>query len=279
MMREKTLPVSMLVLSFLLIAEPASAYYSPAQGRWLSRDPIEEQGGANLYAFVLNEPIVLVDLLGLDPFLHPPFVIPPGIDPPDGGWPGPKLPWRPGPGDPELVRVLDYETKCRDYCEKHAVPNAKRGCYTRCMDCKSWVENELKDTAWLRFLPDCPCSLCKSGGGWKNPDPNKWEDPKSASQTYHPGASACMRSTNNSGDSGQQCCYDEDGALITSGLGAGTPDKVAPDGILWGIVGIVRHNYADVHHYSKCKAMLGDEWVELGYNKARPPNQGVGGCQ
>jgi RHS repeat-associated protein len=26
--------------------------YSPGMGRWLSRDPIEEQGGANLFAFM-----------------------------------------------------------------------------------------------------------------------------------------------------------------------------------------------------------------------------------
>ena len=27
-------------------------HYSPTDGRWLSRDPIEEEGGRNLYAFV-----------------------------------------------------------------------------------------------------------------------------------------------------------------------------------------------------------------------------------
>jgi RHS repeat-associated protein len=39
-------------------------YYSPALGRWLSRDPIEEQGGLNLYAFVNNDPVNGVDVLG-----------------------------------------------------------------------------------------------------------------------------------------------------------------------------------------------------------------------
>ncbi|MGF0069809.1 RHS repeat-associated core domain-containing protein, partial [Candidatus Spyradosoma sp. SGI.093] len=32
-------------------------HYSPALGRFLSRDPIEEQGGRNLYAISENEPI------------------------------------------------------------------------------------------------------------------------------------------------------------------------------------------------------------------------------
>jgi RHS repeat-associated protein len=40
-------------------------YYSPAQGRWLSRDPIGEAGGVNLYGFVGNDPVNGVDSLGL----------------------------------------------------------------------------------------------------------------------------------------------------------------------------------------------------------------------
>ena len=39
--------------------------YSPTLGRFLSRDPIEEQGGINLYAFVRNAPPNAVDALGL----------------------------------------------------------------------------------------------------------------------------------------------------------------------------------------------------------------------
>ena len=39
-------------------------HYSPDLGRWLSRDPIEEQGGVNLYAFTSNAPIVQIDILG-----------------------------------------------------------------------------------------------------------------------------------------------------------------------------------------------------------------------
>lgn len=35
-----------------------------AAGRWLSRDPIQEQGGLNLYAFVLNMPIFNIDIRG-----------------------------------------------------------------------------------------------------------------------------------------------------------------------------------------------------------------------
>jgi RHS repeat-associated protein len=40
-------------------------YYDPLTGRWKSRDPIGENGGVNLYAFVRNAPIVSLDKLGL----------------------------------------------------------------------------------------------------------------------------------------------------------------------------------------------------------------------
>ncbi|PLX40040.1 MAG: hypothetical protein C0608_10075 [Deltaproteobacteria bacterium] len=39
-------------------------YYSPELGRWINRDPIEEEGGLNLYGFVGNDPINAYDLLG-----------------------------------------------------------------------------------------------------------------------------------------------------------------------------------------------------------------------
>lgn len=40
-------------------------YYHPATGRWLSRDPLQEEGGLNLYAFVENAPTFWSDPLGL----------------------------------------------------------------------------------------------------------------------------------------------------------------------------------------------------------------------
>ena len=39
-------------------------HYSPSLGRFLSRDPIEEQGGRNLYAFVGNTPVLFTDEKG-----------------------------------------------------------------------------------------------------------------------------------------------------------------------------------------------------------------------
>jgi hypothetical protein len=40
-------------------------YYDPVNGRWMSRDPIEERGGKCLYSFCGNGPIDKRDTLGL----------------------------------------------------------------------------------------------------------------------------------------------------------------------------------------------------------------------
>jgi hypothetical protein len=42
-------------------------YYHPDLGRWISRDPIWEEGGLNLYEFVGNRPTSRVDRFGLEP--------------------------------------------------------------------------------------------------------------------------------------------------------------------------------------------------------------------
>jgi len=40
-------------------------FYSPQLGRWINRDPIEENGGINLYGFVGNDGVGKFDILGL----------------------------------------------------------------------------------------------------------------------------------------------------------------------------------------------------------------------
>ena len=49
----------------ILGAQSASAFYDASIGRWLSRDPIEEEGGVNLHMVNGNDCINLIDPLGL----------------------------------------------------------------------------------------------------------------------------------------------------------------------------------------------------------------------
>ena len=52
-------------------------YYQPQLGRWISRDPIGEEGGFNFYEFGGNNPISALDFLGL--------ATTPGVDGPPSG--------------------------------------------------------------------------------------------------------------------------------------------------------------------------------------------------
>ena len=67
----------------------ATRNYNPALGRWISRDPIGERGGINLYAYVHEQPVQWTDPSGLDerhgglsvddtPLIEKPA--PPGVD-------------------------------------------------------------------------------------------------------------------------------------------------------------------------------------------------------
>jgi RHS repeat-associated protein len=47
-------------------------YYDPGTGRWPSRDPVEEFGGINLYAMVINNPVNYWDNLGLTVITYEP---------------------------------------------------------------------------------------------------------------------------------------------------------------------------------------------------------------
>jgi hypothetical protein len=86
------------------------------------------------------------------------------------------------------------------------------------------TESDLVNDKWIAQLPECPCEVPDKklvGDGWAVDigDIKK----------HHKGASICFRSypaiKTDQGMSGQQCCYDSEGQLITTGKGAGTPDR------------------------------------------------------
>jgi hypothetical protein len=58
-------PFLKLLILIITFSSLAHGFYDPGQGRWLSRDPIAEQGGVNLYGFVGNDGINRQDKLGL----------------------------------------------------------------------------------------------------------------------------------------------------------------------------------------------------------------------
>lgn len=59
--KRNTLSMAIIVLASQLVVESAMAFYSPSTGRFVSRDPIGEQGGLNQHAFVENRPTNAVD--------------------------------------------------------------------------------------------------------------------------------------------------------------------------------------------------------------------------
>jgi uncharacterized protein RhaS with RHS repeats len=56
----------LLLVTTLFITQTASAFYDSNLGRWVNRDPIEEDGGLNLYGFVGNSPVSEIDPWGFD---------------------------------------------------------------------------------------------------------------------------------------------------------------------------------------------------------------------
>jgi hypothetical protein len=53
----------------LLLPQSGKCFYNPSTGRWLSRDPIVEAGGLNLFTFTANAPIAGIDRLGLNYYI------------------------------------------------------------------------------------------------------------------------------------------------------------------------------------------------------------------
>ncbi len=67
----------------LLVAQSAYAFYNPQLGRWATRDPIEEEGGFNLYAVAFNDLVNSRDAFGLQGKGGKPATPPPQLNPDD----------------------------------------------------------------------------------------------------------------------------------------------------------------------------------------------------
>ncbi len=64
-MKNKLVLLLSLIEVFVGMTHEANAFYNPSTGRWLSRDPSQEEGGTNLYGCANNNPLNEFDPLGL----------------------------------------------------------------------------------------------------------------------------------------------------------------------------------------------------------------------
>lgn len=60
-------PLIAIMPLFLFVLTSEARMYSPSQGRFMEPDPIGQAGGVNPYVYTENNPVNLVDPLGLDP--------------------------------------------------------------------------------------------------------------------------------------------------------------------------------------------------------------------
>ena len=112
-------------------------YYEPLTGRWLNRDPIEEEGGVNLYAFVRNNGVGRVDLLGLQKVWLPKKVNARGFEEHDSKGRG--------FADPVLVGISAI---VEDYGVGVYAVTQRKGIFT------GWITKPLERTAAVAFECD-----------------------------------------------------------------------------------------------------------------------------
>jgi RHS repeat-associated protein len=127
--------------------------YSPTLARWLNRDRIGEQGGLNLYRYVSNDPVVRIDLLGLDETFWEPDHGRSWSDGPRNGnyggknWTGGRGPGETGP----LAPPTDSADNC--YCQHDRAYGKCEGLMGDCkQECIRRADAQL--LACLNHLPD-----------------------------------------------------------------------------------------------------------------------------
>ena len=204
-------------------------YFAPCTGRFMTPDPIGIAGGINRYVYAGNNPVNAIDPWGL--------------------------------------LTLDDAVES---LKKRGVKPENQGylwdSYSDAQKFEEWIRLERSDNAWLKNLPDCPCSTdCI--------DDEKWGELTDSLHGYHVGANRCMRSKP-SGGHANQCCYDSSGKLLTGGSGIGSAD-FAP-GTVWTFLDHRAHDMQPADLATKLDNGKWGPWSEK-YISVRP-QMGTGKC-
>ena len=104
-------------------------FYNPSTGRWLSRDPIGENGGLHLYASLDNNVVNFIDILGLQRKLSNSKWL--GVFP--RAHPDPDKAPHLAAADNKTVRAIDLglQRKCQGTCDQGVnYPNIDKGEFT-----------------------------------------------------------------------------------------------------------------------------------------------------
>jgi hypothetical protein len=69
-MKPRIRSIALAICLAWLLPSATQAFYNPTAGRWLSRDPIQEEGGIALYVYSVNEPLNGYDPIGESPLSY-----------------------------------------------------------------------------------------------------------------------------------------------------------------------------------------------------------------
>lgn len=216
-------------------------YYDPVLGIFINRDPFEEKGHTGLYRFVNNDPVNFVDILGL---------------------------YTLSDAEKALAKAGVKRLGSKYIMTGPYSPSIKQEFYTDTQVFDQWLTMEKNNTGWLNEIPKCPSKI-KFDKNKKPCDCTKgaWNSIGKANPE-HKGASWCMRSQPTKGNHAQQCCYDDQGRLMTALPAAGTPDYVSNDSSMRG------HFNHDLRPWWKAEKLK----RENDYGSVRPPCKGGGIC-
>ena len=251
--------------------------YLPDRARFKSEDPWEFADDSNIFRYVANRPTVDIDPSGKKSLAE-------AAD---------DYCYNKCSKIPKYKLIGPTRSSCMAKCISDLYANPKEKLFS------IWVKAELADLKktpnWTANLPDCPCHIkrtircmLRSGPSYEYsidpPESNKFDQPHIPTRVghFHPGACLEIRTkAANAAGAGQQCTYDRNGDLITSGFAAGSPDRVQAVGGFAAAINYIfdrEHILIDVSPFELAWELdkpdpPGKHVAE--YLKARKPNAGV----